>query len=95
MKEKRDYEPVVERAGYRGLSNAIVLAAVADYRRALTRYYGRRKDREAKDEIESLRRFFFSQWFYELCAIDGHWLVKKIEQECLKEGFKEKRYRTL
>ena len=49
---------------YQNLANAIVLQAVRDYRSALRRLRKNPQNREAKEERDSLLRFFHSRWYH-------------------------------
>ena len=66
---------------YQNLVSAIVMRAVKDYRRALRHL---RRDpphepsRYRKREIE---RFFRSQWFADLCDLNGEMLIKELQKE--------------
>jgi hypothetical protein len=74
--------------GYDFLVEAIVLRAISDYKTAL-----RYKDREAKSEYMKykvsearimyydVRRFFHSDYYKELCKIDGDKILNHIENE--------------
>lgn len=66
---------------YQNLINAIILRAVKDYRRALRGlqkyphyplFIKRKKDVEA---------FFRSQWFRDLCDLDGETMLRKLQKE--------------
>lgn len=57
---------------YRDLANAIVLRALQDYRFALKR--------NLTNEIKKLERFFRSDWFKDLCNLDGEQLMKNIQR---------------
>lgn len=61
------------------LSNAIILQAVKDYRRALAG--GSANGRDSKSVIEECERFFQSEWFNSLTKIDSNYLVKNIRKE--------------
>lgn len=74
--------------GYDFLVEAIVLRAISDYRTAL-----RYKDREAKSQYMKnkvseckkmyveVRSFFHSEYYRDLCKIDGDKIMKHIEGE--------------
>lgn len=67
---------------YQHLANAIVAVAADDYRNAL-----RRGDNHA---IETLERFFLSDWYGVLTAVSGKFLIvalrQEFEQKMQKEG---------
>ena len=56
------------------LANAIILQAVADYRRL----WDKDITDHGKQEIIS---FFRSEWFCVLTKIDCEWLIKRLEKE--------------
>lgn len=59
--------------GYKALANAVIIQAVKDYRKAL-KYDHRGIKRECC-------RFFRSDWFKTLTAVDGEMLISKIKSE--------------
>ena len=68
--------------GVENLCNAIILAAVKDYRSALK---GQRVNgREAKSVIAECERFFLSDWFCMLTNLDGEVLRDAIKREYRK-----------
>lgn len=66
---------------YENLANAIVLSAVEDYRKALKKYSKNRDSKSAKAEVDSLERFFRSQWYSVLTSVDGEFLIRKLRAE--------------
>jgi hypothetical protein len=74
--------------GYDFLVEAIILRAISDYKTAL-----RYKDKEAKSKYmtykvmeakrmyEDVRRFFHSDYYREMCKIDGDRILNHIEDE--------------
>ena len=59
---------------YEHLANAIILQAVADYRRLW--------DRDFWDsDKQKIVDFFYSQWFSVLTKIDADWLIGVLEKE--------------
>lgn len=88
--QPKHYE-VCHVVGYASLANAIVEQAVNDYRSAarvlaqtandpdsisnsLRRYHALRG-------VKEIEEFFTSQWFGTLTAIDGKWLLHKMQRE--------------
>ena len=67
--------------GYERLANAIVIAAVKDYRAALKRLKKNPNSRYAKGEVESIERFFRSSWYRELTDLRAEYLIKKLREE--------------
>ena len=65
--------------GIEDLSNAIILQAVKDYRRALAG--GSVNGRDSKSVIEECERFFQSEWFNNLTKIDCKYLMDNIRKE--------------
>lgn len=66
---------------YEQLANAIVLSAAKDYRDAIKKMAGGRKNQTALDTKEQCLRFFRSGWFRELTALDPEYLIKKLDEE--------------
>ena len=61
------------------LSNAIILSAVDDYRKALA---GKRvAGKEPGWVISDCERFFLSEWFTVLTNLDGETLLDKLKKE--------------
>lgn len=55
---------------YENLANAIVLSAVRDYRNSTS-----------KDELQSIERFFRSEWFSVLTSVDAEFLIRTLREE--------------
>lgn len=73
----------IQDEGWQDLANAIVLAAVEDWRRSkfqLTR--PSLASKRALDTSRSCERFFISSWFDALTGLDGRTFLRR-----LKEGF--------
>ena len=66
---------------YENLANAIVLKAVEDYRRALRRFAKNPGSKMALAEVESLERFFRSNWYAEFTFVEGEFLIRKLRGE--------------
>ncbi|MCH4007745.1 MAG: hypothetical protein LKE59_11460 [Eubacterium sp.] len=66
---------------YENLANAIVLQAVKDYRKALKTLQMNPMSRSANADKNTLERFFLSDWYRLLTAVDGEMLIEKINQE--------------
>ena len=69
---------------YQNLANAIVLAAVNDYRDARKKLSKGRKNQKAEDMKAECERFFKSDLFSIYTSIDGEMLLTKLEQEEIK-----------
>ena len=66
--------------GIENLSNAIVLQAVKDYRKALKGFSLNGKSSTAV--IVDCERFFRSDWYRQLTNVDGEYLMTTIRKEC-------------
>ncbi len=67
--------------GYQRLVNAIILQAVKDYRRALRRIQRNPLDGAPKRRKREIERFFRSQWFKDICDLDGETIMKSLQEE--------------
>ena len=70
---------MIDETGIENLSNAIVLQAVKDYRRALAGCNV--NGRDSKSVIEECERFFKSEWFNFLTNVDGMIIIANIRKE--------------
>ena len=67
--------------GIESLANAIILQAVADYRKALRilkrypRYEAALKEKQRDEE------FFQSEWYKQLTNVDGKMLIRILQEE--------------
>ena len=66
---------------YENLANAIVLSAVDDYRRTLRRLSKNSDSKLALADVESLERFFKSNWYAAVTSVEGEFLIRKIRAE--------------
>ena len=64
---------------YEFLSEAIVIQAAKDYRRA--------NSQSVRNEV---KRFFLSDWFYDLTGANGRMLFERLEQERRKKPKRQK-----
>ena len=69
---------------YERLANAIILQAVTDYRVALKRIKWKPEDRETIDEAMRVESFFRSGWYSQLTAVDGEYLIRRLQDEVRK-----------
>ena len=69
---------------YERLANAIILQAVTDYRAALKRIKWKPEDRETIDEAMRVESFFRSGWYSQLTAVDGEYLIRRLQDEVRK-----------
>lgn len=66
---------------YENLAQAIVLAAVKDYRKALHTLKHHPKSKPATKMKEECEDFFLSDWFCELTKLDGAELLRRLKEE--------------
>ena len=66
---------------YERLANAIMLQAVTDYRAALKQIRRNPKNQEAIDEAMRVESFFRSGWYSQLTAVDGEYLIRRLQDE--------------
>ena len=66
---------------YRRLAEAIVLATVNEYRKALKRLCKYPKDTAALAEKDKCEKFFHSNWYGMLTRVDGDMLIRKLQEE--------------
>ena len=66
---------------YERLANTIILQAVTDYRAALKRIKWKPEDRETIDEAMRVESFFRSGWYSQLTAVDGEYLIRRLQDE--------------
>jgi hypothetical protein len=67
--------------GYEALAMGIVNQAVRDYMNAVITLKNQPNSMNAKRMLGQAKAFFGSQWYSELCRLDGEWLMRKIERE--------------
>ena len=66
---------------YERLANAIILQAVTDYRAALKQIKRKPEDWETIDEAMRVESFFRSGWYSQLTAVDGEYLIRRLQDE--------------
>ena len=66
---------------YERLANAIILQAVTDYRAALKQIKRNPKNRETIDEAVRVENFFRSGLYSQLTAVDGEYLIRRLQDE--------------
>ena len=71
---------------YENLANAIVKSAADDYMKALKVLKRNPGGRAAKQEAESIERFFRSDWYTVLTSVDGEFLIRKMKEAVGYEG---------
>lgn len=67
--------------GYERLANAIIIQAANDYRAAARKLKKNPRNHLAQSEVNSIERFFRSQWYEALTSVDGEMLLKKLKEE--------------
>ena len=65
----------------KGIANAIILSAAADYRAALKKVKRNPKSKSAIDETLQIEKFFRSSWYQQLTSVDGEFLIRKLQDE--------------
>ena len=66
---------------YQKLANAIIVQAVKDFRAAYRRLKRFPNDKAAHSEVRDITKYFCSQYFGALTALDGPSLLQKIIDE--------------
>ena len=67
--------------GYQKLANAIIVQAAKDFRAAYKRLKRFPENRAAQSEVQSLAKFFCSQYFELLTDVDGPSLLHRMMRE--------------
>ena len=66
---------------YQNLVDAIMMRAVKDYRRALRILRVNPEHKLSRSRKRDVETFFRSQWFCDLCDLDGEMLINRIRKE--------------
>ncbi|MCC8013658.1 MAG: hypothetical protein LIO87_00535 [Eubacterium sp.] len=66
---------------YENLANAIIIQAVTDYRKIIGQCRKYNQNWKQNGEIQTLNKFFRSQWFITLTSIDGERLISMLNKE--------------
>lgn len=66
---------------YQELANAVIILAAKDYRHALRIQRRNPWSNAAQSQIDSLERFFRSDWYEVLTEVDGEMLIRKLREE--------------
>lgn len=66
---------------FENLANAIILQAVKDYRKALSRCSRHPEKENYREDKVTLEQFFRSGWFSFLTDIDPEMLIRKLGEE--------------
>lgn len=74
----KTYKTIDERdkIGFKALACAVVEKAIDDYIDALAK--------NDKYEIGNIELFFKSQWCYELCGLDGNYIITEVKKKYAK-----------
>ena len=70
---------------YEHICKAIIVQAVNDYRREMKRVIVNPRNKEALDEVLDIEEFLKSQWFQQLCQLDGQYILKRLQTEMAHE----------
>ncbi len=71
---------VSQKEAYENLANAIIQSAVGDYKRALIRQRHHPESQSARQDVERLERFFYSDWFEMLTNLHPSYLIRKMKE---------------
>ena len=71
--------------GYTDLANEIIIRAVKDYERTLHRMIRNPENKRAKEDIEKLESFFYSEWYEVLTDLDASYLLRKVKERIEKQ----------
>ena len=63
------------------IAEAIVAQAAKDYRDARKKLRKDSEDYDAQWLLHDAKRFFLSEWFYELSECNGEYVLRKLEEE--------------
>ena len=66
---------------YEDLVQAVVVRAAKDYRKALKSLIRKPRDHEAKNNKDEVEQFFRSQWFCDITAADGEFIIQALQKE--------------
>ena len=66
---------------YEKLASAIILLAVKDWRKAMSRLRKNPHNMDAQSVRGETERFFLSRWFGKLTELDGEVLLQKLKEE--------------
>ena len=67
--------------GWQHLAEAIVLQAVKDYRKLRRYLQNNPEDERANLHLVAIAEFFCSEWFKDLCDLDGQELLRRLRTE--------------
>ena len=68
------------REAYEDLANAIIKLAVDDYRSALLHLKRNPDSESAKQAVQRMERFFYSEWYEVLTNLDASYLLRKVRE---------------
>lgn len=67
--------------GWDDLTQAIILQAVDEYRKALRRIQVFPRQQKLQAAIRDVEDFFRSRWFAQITSIDGEMLIRRLREE--------------
>ena len=79
-----------ENDAYIALANAVVVQAADDYRRIYRRFLRRPDNSMCQDELNTLERFFRSEYFELLTNVPAESILSRIREEELRRVGKRK-----
>ena len=65
----------------KALANAIIVQAAKDYRQALRKQQKEPDNAAARIRIEEVERFFRSDWYRLLTAVDGEMMIRMLRED--------------
>lgn len=82
MEEKNELQFKIHNKGLENLTHGIIKRAVEDYQNAL-------QDND-KLQIDTLEKFFHSDWFKTMTTVDGEYIMKKAKETIGKKHLNRK-----
>ena len=77
-------------AGYENLAQAVIIQAADDFRQSYMSVLENPRDKDARDEVEAIGRFFLSDWYRMMTRVDGTYLMRKLRTE-VKHKYEQKK----
>ena len=81
--EKEECKAEIIHDPYEEIANAIIIQAWEDYKREYKKFV--RKGGTMDRELNALERFFRSDWYRFLTAVDGEYLMERLRNDVLKQ----------
>ena len=79
---------------FENLAYAIIMQAVADYRKYMEKIKAGKNVNDSVSEIQSIERFFRSEWYDALSPVDGEYLIEQLRKETI-QNISAKEYKRL